>query len=117
MIYFLGLIVGFLNGFFSSGAGQVLVFYLIFIKKKDTHKSRTLSVFLLTISSIVSLIFLLNFKELKILDIAFLILSSLVFGGIGTRIMQKIDANILNFISGSLILILSIIRFINLGSK
>ena len=117
MIYFLGLIVGFLNGFFSSGAGQVLVFYLIFIKKKDTHKSRALSVFLLSISSIISLIFLLNFKELKILDIVVLVLSSLIFGAIGTKLMKKINSNMLNLISGSLILILSIIRFISLWSK
>ena len=117
MIYFFSLIVGILNGLFSSGAGQILVFYLVFIKKGDTHKARALSVFALSISSIISLIFLLNFKELKMLDILVLIFASLIFGAIGTRIMKKINSNILNLISGSLILIVSVIRFISLWSK
>ena len=114
MIYFLTLIVGFLNGFFSSGAGQILVFYLIFIRKDDTHKSRALSVLLLSISSFMSLVFLINFEKIKIFEVLFLIVSSLIFGVIGTKIMKKINSNLLNLISGILISVLSIIRFITL---
>ena len=114
MIYFFTLIVGFFNGFFSSGAGQILVFYLIFIKKEDTYKSRALSVLLISISSFMSLFFLINFEKIKIFEVLFLIVESLIFAIIGTKIMKKINSNILNLISGILISVLSLIRFITL---
>ena len=114
MIYFLGLIIGFLNGFFTSGAGQILVFYLVFIKKFETHKSRTLSICVLCISSIISLIFLFDFSKIKIFEIIFIAISSILFGVLGTKIMKKINSNILNLISGILLLVLSVIRFISL---
>lgn len=114
MIYFLGLIIGFLNGFFTSGAGQVLVFYLVFIKKLETHKSRALCVFVLCISSIISLIFLFDFPKINFFEIIFIIISSILFGVIGTKIMKNINSNILNLISGILLVVLSVIRFINL---
>ena len=114
MIYFLGLIIGFLNGFFTSGSGQILVFYLVFIKKFETHKSRALSICVLCISSIISLIFLFEFSKIKIFEIIFITISSILFGVLGTKIMKKINSNILNLISGILLLVLSVIRFISL---
>ncbi|MEG2348488.1 MAG: sulfite exporter TauE/SafE family protein [Clostridia bacterium] len=112
MIYFIGLLVGFLNGLFASGAGQVLVFYLIYILKKDTHISRSLSVSLLSISSIFALFgyFKLNFFDVK--KIIFFVIISLIFGGFGTKIMGKISSNILNLISGTLIVVLTIYKII-----
>ena len=55
MIYIVGLITGILNGLFASGAGQILVFYLIYILKQETHMSRAASVSVLSISSIFAL--------------------------------------------------------------
>ena len=57
MIYFIGLISGFINGLFASGAGQILVFYLVFIKKMDTYKTRAVSIALLSLASIISFCF------------------------------------------------------------
>ena len=50
--FIIGISVGILNGMFASGAGQILVCYLIFMKKMDTHLVRALSVSILFISSI-----------------------------------------------------------------
>ena len=56
MIYLIGCIAGFVNGFFTSGAGQIIIFYLIFLKKYDAHKSRGTSIAILSLTSCVSLI-------------------------------------------------------------
>lgn len=110
MIYFVGLFVGMLNGVFASGSGQVLVFYLIFILKKETHMSRVLSVAILSISSIFAIFGyskLINF-DLKIVTI--LIIIAIISGFIGTNIMKKIPSNVLNLISGILIVGLTIYK-------
>lgn len=113
MIYFIGILVGLLNGLFASGAGQVLVFYLIFILKKETHLSRALSVSLLSISSIFAI-----FGYLKLVKIEFSIavtigMIAIISGVIGTKLMKKIPANILNLISGVLIVSLTIYKFVS----
>lgn len=51
------IIVGILNGLFSSGAGQILIFYLIYILKQDTKKSREFSLSVMPIISIPTFIY------------------------------------------------------------
>lgn len=113
MIYFIGILVGLLNGLFASGAGQVLVFYLIFILKKETHISRALSVSLLSISSIFAIFGYLKMVELKFSIVISLIIIAIISGVIGTKLMKKIPENILNLISGILIISLTIYKFIS----
>lgn len=112
MIYIIGFIVGILNGLFSSGAGQVLVFYLVFIKKLETHKVRALSVALLSVASIIAIFGYFNIAQFEIKNIIVLLIIASVTGVIGTKIMKKIPADILNLISGVLILVLTIIKMI-----
>ena len=100
MIYVIGFLIGTLNGLFASGAGQFLVFYLIFILKKETHIARALSVSILSISSIFAVFGYSNF---------------VISGIIGAKLMKKIPANILNLISGILIVGLTIYKMIQGG--
>lgn len=113
MIYFIGILVGLLNGLFASGAGQILVFYLIFILKKETHMSRALSVSLLSISSIFAIFGYSKLVDLKIDIIITLIFIAIISGLIGTKLMKKIPADILNLISGVLIVSLTIYKMIS----
>lgn len=110
MIYFLGIFSGFVNGFLTSGAGQILIFYLVFIKKYDTHMSRNLSIILLSISSIVSLIGMLIFNKISIIKSIIVFIISLILGILGTKFMNKIDSKLLNLISGILLLVLSVYK-------
>lgn len=112
MIYLIGFIVGLLNGLFSSGAGQVLVFYLVFIKKYETHKIRALSVALLSIASIISILGYIRIVDFEFRNIIIFLIISLITGIVGTKIMKKIPADILNLISGILILVLTVIKII-----
>jgi uncharacterized membrane protein YfcA len=115
MIYFIGLLVGILNGMFASGAGQILVFYLIFIKKIDTHIGRAISVGILSISSICTVIGFSSMVNYDITKIILFSIISLISGIVGAKLMKKISSNILNLISGILLVVLTGYQIINGG--
>lgn len=110
MIYFIVFFVGILNTLFAAGAGQVLVFYLIYILKLETHKVRALSVAILSISSIFAIFGykdIINFETNKIF---LLVIIASITGIIGTKLMKKIPSNILNLVSGILLVGLTIYK-------
>lgn len=103
MIYFGSFFAGIINGLFASGAGQILVFVLVFILKFDTHKARATSVFAIGMVTIVTLIrYLMNIK-ISILDGVLVGLIGIVFGVLGSKIMKKIPSGYLNLISGAIV--------------
>ena len=115
MIYIVGFLVGILNGLFASGAGQILVFYLIFILKKETHIARTLSVAILSLSSIFAILGYIKIVNFDIKIVISFIIIAIITGFIGTKLMKKIPANILNLISGILIVSLTIYKMVSGG--
>ena len=112
MIWIFSLITGFINGLFASGAGQILVFCLIFILKFDTHSSRATSVFLIGTISIYTLVKYLFSVKLQILDVIIVCITGIIFGTIGAKISKKMPSKYLNLISGMLLLIFSTISLI-----
>ncbi len=115
MIYVIGFLIGTLNGLFASGAGQFLVFYLIFILKKETHIARALSVSILSISSIFAVFGYSNFVQFNMMKVITVVIVAIISGIIGAKLMKKIPANILNLISGILIVGLTIYKMIQGG--
>lgn len=103
MIYVIGLVAGFINGLFSTGAGNIIILYLIFIKKMDTHVGRAVSVAILSMTSVISIIELRSEVKVETTKVILLILMSGVAGIIGSKIMQKSDSKILNLISSILV--------------
>lgn len=112
MIYVISLITGILNGVFASGAGQVLVVYLVFVKKIDTHIARALSVSLLSISSIFAIFGYMNFVKFELNYVITFAIIAAITGVIGTKLMKKIPSDILNLISGVLIVSLTLYKMI-----
>lgn len=104
MIYIIGLFVGLLNGLFASGAGQILVIYLIFFKKFDTHVTRAVSVSVLSAASIFAIFGYSNIVNYDLGKVISLALVSGIFGFLGAKLMKKIPADILNIISGVLVI-------------
>ena len=94
------IIIGALNGLFSTGAGQILVFYLVYILKKDTKFSREFSLSIMPLVSIPTFIYYLLKIKINILQCIILIAISLIFGYLGNKTMKKMNGNILNLISG-----------------
>ena len=103
MIYFGSFFAGIINGLFASGAGQIFVFVLVFILKKDTHKARATSVLVMGIVTIITLIRYLVNIEVELTKIFIVGIIGLVFGCIGPKIMKKIPAGYLNIVSGLLV--------------
>lgn len=97
------LIVGIVNGLFSSGAGQILVFYLIYILKQDTIKSREFSLIIMPIISIVTFALYYLKSNVNNLQLIIFVIISIVLGFLGSKIMNKINSNILNLLSGILL--------------
>ena len=101
------IIVGILNGLFSSGAGQILIFYLIYILKQDTKKSREFSLSVMTIISIPTFIYFFSKSDINLITCLIFVVISLIFGYLGNVVMKKMNNNILNLISGLFLFILS----------
>ena len=115
MIYFGSFFAGIINGMFASGAGQILVFMLIFILKQDTYRSRKLSLFVIGITSILTLLRYIKMVDVNLKEIIIVIITGIIFGTIGTKTMKKINPNILNMISGLLIVGLSLYKILRGG--
>ena len=115
MIYFGSFFAGIINGLFASGAGQILVFMLIFILKQDTYKSRKLSVFVIGITSILTLIRYAKNVKVSVYKIIIVVITGVIFGTVGTKLIKKIKPNILNVFSGILIVALSIYKLLRGG--
>ena len=115
MIYFGSFFAGIINGLFASGAGQILVFMLIFILKQDTYKSRKLSVFVIGITSILTLIRYAKNVKVSVYKIIIVVITGVIFGTAGTKLIKKIKPNILNAFSGILIVALSIYKLLRGG--
>ncbi len=111
MIYLIGLIAGFLNGFFASGAGHIIVIYLIYILCLDTVKSRATSIVCMTIATSISIFKYIKMVELDITKVLIVVSLSLVCGYIGSKLLKKINSNIVNLLSGIITVILCIIKF------
>lgn len=100
MIYVGSLLAGIINGLFASGAGQIVVFIFIYFLKIETHTSRATSVFLMGIVTIFTIIRYLAFIKVNMLHAVVVIISGLIFGAIGSKIMKKLQPDYLNLISG-----------------
>lgn len=74
------IIVGMINGLFSSGAGQLLVFYMVYILKQDTKSSREFSLILMPLISIPTFIFYCTKSKIDIKMSIILVIISLIFG-------------------------------------
>ncbi len=110
MIYLVSILCGVINGLFAAAAGQIMIFYLVFILKKESHIARATSIFCISLITIISLIGYIKFAKFKIYQIVIVILCGFIFGIIGSKIMKKIKSNYLNLISGLIIFGLGIYK-------
>jgi len=112
MIYLIGLLAGFANGFFTSGAGQIIVVYLIYVLCLDTVKSRATSVICMTIGTIISIFKYMKIIEVDMTKVILVVCVSLMCGYFGPKILKKMNSNIVNLSSGILIVVLGAIKLV-----
>ena len=110
MIYLVSILSGVIKGLFAAAAGQIMIFYLVFILKKDAHTSRATCIFCISLVTIISLIGYIKIAKFKMHQVITVIICGLIFGVIGSKIMNKINSNYLNLLSGVIIFGLSIYK-------
>lgn len=103
MIYFVSILCGIANGLFAAAAGQIMIFYLVFILKKEAHKARATSIFCISLITVISLIGYLKLAKFNFFEVVAVIICGLVFGVLGSTVMKKIKSNWLNLLSGLLV--------------
>ncbi len=108
--YLVLILVGIINGCFSSSAGQILVFYYIYILKINSKEARNYSLSIIPLISIPTLIYYAIKAKINIKIALVLIVISIIFGNAGNKFMKKINSNSLNLISGIILVVFSIIN-------
>ncbi|MBQ7667841.1 MAG: sulfite exporter TauE/SafE family protein [Clostridia bacterium] len=110
LLSFVGIVAGFVNGLFGSGAGMIILPTLISVFNMDDVKSRGTTIMSVLFLSIISSIF--YFKSVGSLQIMWYVSVGGIVGGIiGAKLVKYIPRGILK-ISLSLFLIFSGIRIL-----
>lgn len=96
---FIGLIAGFINGLFGSGAGMIVLPGLMSVMKLDSKVARGTALFILVVVSIISCFFYAsNISDYKAL---WFITAGGIFGGVvGSRLSKVIPEDIASLILG-----------------
>lgn len=104
MTVFLGIIAGFINGLFGTGAGMIVLPGLISLFNMDSKVARGTSLFILVIISFVTSIFYINnITDYKAL---WFIVAGGIFGGvIGSKFSKVVSGKMLKIILGIMMLI------------
>ena len=104
MSIFIGLMAGFINGLFGSGAGMIILPGLISGMKMDSKVARGTSLFILVIVSTITCFFYV--KNITDYTALWFIISGGALGGvIGSKFSKVIPENILKIVLGSIMII------------
>ena len=83
--------------------------------KIETHKVRALSIAVLSVSSVFAIFGYKEYIDFNVIKITSIILITGITGIIGTKLIKKIPSEILNLISGILVVGLTLYKFIVKG--
>ena len=111
MSIFIGLMAGFINGLFGSGAGMIVLPGLISVMKMDSKVARGTSLFILVVVSAITCIFYV--KNITDYTALWFIISGGVLGGvIGSKFSKVIPEKILRIALGVMMIISGIRMFL-----
>ena len=111
MSILIGLIAGFINGLFGSGAGMIVLPGLISVMKLDSKVARGTSLFILVIVSFVTCFFYIrNITDYTALW--FITAGGMLGGVIGSRVSKIISGKWLKIVLGIMMLISGIRMFL-----
>ena len=104
MSIFIGLIAGFINGLFGSGAGMIVLPGLISVMKLDSKVARGTSLFILVVVSFVTCFFYVrNITDYTALW--FITAGGILGGVIGSRFSKIISGKWLKIVLGIIMLV------------
>lgn len=110
MIYLVSILCGVANGLFAAAAGQIMIFYLVFILKNESHIARATSIFCISLITIITLIGYIKITEFNLYQVIIVVACGFIFGILGSKLMNKIKSEYLNLISGLVVFVLGIYK-------
>lgn len=106
-----GLSSGFLNGFFGSGGGTIVVPSLEFIHKVEEHKAHATAILIILPLSIISTLIYLKNGQIDLLSALKVGGGSILGSILGAKLLNRLSANMLRKFFG-IVLILAAVRMV-----
>lgn len=106
-----GIISGFLNGFFGSGGGTIIVPSLEFIHKIEEHKAHATAILIILPLSIISTFIYLKNGQIHLISALKVGSGSILGSMVGARLLNKLSGNILRKFFG-VVLIIAALRMV-----
>jgi len=104
MTIFIGLVAGFINGLFGTGAGMIILPGLISLFNMDSKVARGTTLFILVVISLVTSVFYV--KNLTDYMALWYIISGGILGGvIGSKFSKIISGRVLKIILGIMMIV------------
>lgn len=104
MTIFLGMVAGFINGLFGTGAGMIVLPGLISLFDMDSKVARGTSLFILVVISFVTSIFYIN-NITDYTTLWFIVVGGILGGVIGAKFSKVVSGRMLKVILGIMMLI------------
>lgn len=95
---FIGVLAGFISGFFGAGGGLILVPYLSLYLKKDEVSSRATTIFCIFFMVFVSSLFYIKESHIDFILSIKCIIGGIIGSILGSKLLIKLDKNILNIL-------------------
>ncbi|MCG8481930.1 MAG: sulfite exporter TauE/SafE family protein [Clostridia bacterium] len=106
-----GVVSGFLNGFFGSGGGTVIVPSLEFVHKVEEHKAHATAILIILPLSIMSTIIYLNNGQIDLISALKVGIGSILGSIVGAKLLNKLSGNMLRKFFG-VVLIVAALRMV-----
>ena len=98
MVYAIGLIGGFVSGFFGAGGGLIMLPALVRIAKVDVIKARGTTLASILIAVLIASIYYSKMNYIQISMSIQVALGGIIGGMIGAKVVEKIPKNILSIV-------------------
>ncbi len=103
-----GIVSGFLNGFFGSGGGTIVVPALEFIHKIEEHKAHATAILIIFPLSIISTLIYLKNGYIEITPVLKVAGGSIIGSLIGAKLLNKISSKNLRKFFGAILIIAAV---------
>ena len=93
-----GLVAGFINGFFGAGGGLLLVPMITFVAKIDAKKAHATTLFCVLFMCLFSSVVYMVKKQVYYILVLYCLIGGIVGSLIGTFLLQKLKNNVIDLL-------------------
>ena len=93
-----GLVAGFINGFFGAGGGLLVVPLISFVQKAESKKAHATTLACVLFMCVASSVFYIIKKQVDFNLLIFCGIGSVIGGVVGTKLLKKLKNNVIDLI-------------------